>query len=293
MTDPMHQLLDKMQALMGKHRDAPVMLEAEPAPFTDEASKATPFPVLTDIVRRGEILAGEPPVAPQPVPDFTVEIAPPIEVTDSTPEAFTSTEQTGSFANVEVTPILTDIVWRDEALADVPPSVPQPAPDFAGEIALPVEVTDITETFTSTEQAEPFAAVDATPVLADIAWHGEVLADAPPFAPQPAPDTNAEIAHPAATADSIPAAFTSPEQAELLANSVATHVLGMIDGHLMYQVNTVMAQRLRRVMDDTLSTLLTQLALDIESIVREAVAEELARHGIRPADTPENPSNPV
>jgi len=67
----------------------------------------------------------------------------------------------------------------------------------------------------------------------------------------------------------------------------------MIDGHLMHEVNTVVAQRLRRVVDDTLSTLLTQLALDMESLVREAVVEELARHGIHPANTPENPSDPV
>lgn len=294
MTDPMHQLLDKMQALMGKHRDAPVMLEAEPAPSTDGASKATPFPVLTDIVRRGEILADEPPIAPQPTPDFTAEIAPPVEVTDNIPKAFTRTEQAGSFATVDVTPILTDIVWRGEALAEASPNAPQPA-DFTTEIAPPVEVTDnIPEAFTRTEQADPFAAGVATPVLTDIEWHGEVLAEVLPNAPQPdAPDTTAEIAHLAEMADSIPTAFTSPEQAELLANSVATHVLGMIDGHLMYQVNTVMAQRLRRVVDDTLSTLLTQVALDIESIVREAVAEELARHGIRPADSPETPSNPV
>ena len=354
MTDPMHQLLGKMQALMGKHRDAPVMLETEPAPATDEAPRATPFPVLTDIVRRAETLADVSPVAPQPEPDFTLETAPPVEVTDSTPEAFTSneqteafaavdampvltdivwhgevlaeaspnalqpapgftaeivppvevtdsipeaftrTEQTGSFATVNVTPILADIVWQGEVLADAPPVAPQPAPDFTMEIAPPVEVTDnIPEAFTSPEQAEPVAATLAMPVATDIEWHGEVLEVSPNASQPAAPDTTAEIAHLAATADSIPQAFTTPEQAELLANSVATHVLGMIDGHLMYQVNTVMAQRLRRVVDDTLSTLLTQLALDIESIVREAVAEELARHGIRPADTPENPSNPV
>ncbi|GEP29198.1 hypothetical protein TPL01_03360 [Sulfuriferula plumbiphila] len=233
----MHQLLDKMQALMGKHRDAPVMLEAEPAPLpsTDGVSEATPFPVLTDIVRRGEILADAPPVTPQPLSDFTAEIASPAGVTVNFPEAFTRTGQSG-----------------------------------------------------------PFTAALATPVLTDIVRYGEVLAETSPDALQAtAPGTPAQIAHLAATADGIPEAFTSPEQAELLATAVATHVLGMIDGHLMYEVNTVMAQRLRRVVDDTLSTLLTQLALDIESIVREAVAEELARHGIHPANTPENPSNPV
>ncbi len=295
MTDPMHQLLDKMQALMGKHRDAPVMLEAEPAPSTSGASEATPFPVLTDIVRRGETLADVPPVASQATPDFTVEIAPPVEVTDSTPEAFTSPEQAEAFAAVDATPVLTDIVWRGEVLAEISPGVPQPELDATAEISTPVEVADNIPTgFASPEHAESFAAAVAMPVLIDLAGHDKGLTEVSPDAPQPAAsDTTAEIAHLAEAADSIPKAFTNPEQAELLATAVATHVLGMIDGHLLHEVNTVMAQRLRRVVDDTLSTLLTQLALDIESIVREAVAEELARHGIHPADTPENPSNPV
>lgn len=180
MADPTDQLLDKMQALMGKHRDAPVMLEAEAetdadaAISMDDLRAANPFPVLTDIVRRGDALAGvaSAPASPE-VPDSAAACPPVIET----------------------------------------------------------------------------------------------------FAPVPA--------------------LTSSEQAEQLAAAVATHVLGMLDGHLEHAVNTVIAQRLRRVVDETLSTLLTGLALDMEAIVREAVSAELARHGIRPADTPETPSNPV
>lgn len=266
MTDPMHQLLDKMQALMGKHRDAPVMLEAEPAfpPSIDAASEAIPFPVLTDIVRRGESLADDPPAVPQPAPDFTAEIAAPVEVTVHIPETFTSTgQQTEPFAPVAATPVLTQIVWRGEVLAEVSPGVAQPPPDATPGIF--VEPDNIADELTSADNAVQPAA----------------------------PDPSAEIAPLAEAADSTPAAFTSPEQAELLATAVATHVLGMIDGHIMHEVNTLMAQRLRRVVDDTLSTTLTQLALDIESIVREAVADELARHGIPPAHPPENPPNPV
>jgi len=265
MTDPMHQLLDKMQALMGKHRDAPVMLEAEPAfpPSIDAASEAIPFPVLTDIVRRGETLADDPPVIPQPAPDFTAEIAAPVEATVHIPETFTGTGQTEPFVPVAATPVLTEIVWRSEVLAEVSPGVAQPPPDATPGIS--AEPDNIADELTSANHAVQPAA----------------------------PDPSAEIAHLAEAADSTPAAFTNPEQAELLATAVATHVLGMIDGHIMHEVNTLMAQRLRRVVDDTLSTTLTQLALDIESIVREAVAGELARHGIHPADTPENPSNPV
>lgn len=179
MADTTGHLLDKMQALMGKHRDAPVVFEtqtdADAAIAMDDLREANPFPVLTDIVRRGEILA-------ETAPD----------------------------------PVSSDV------------------PDIATECI-------------------------------------------------PAFETGAPV----------PAALTSAEQAEQLASAVATHVLGMLDGHLEHAVNTVIAQRLRRVVDDTLSTLLTELALDMEAIVREAVAEELARHGIRPATPPEPPSNPV
>ena len=179
MADPTDQLLDKMQALMGKHRDAPVMFETatetDASVPLDDVRDTTPFPVLTDIVRRGEIL--------------------------------------------------------DDIPAD-------PAPPDAPGIALDA----------------PSALAAGTPV---------------------------------------PAALANLEQAEQLATAVATHVLGMLDGHLEHAVNTVIAQRLRRVVDETLSTLLTELALDMEAIVREAVSAELARHGIHPADTPEPPSNPV
>lgn len=181
MADPTDQLLDKMQALMGKHRDAPLMLgaeaetDADAAISMDDLRAANPFPVLTDIVRRGDALA-------------------------------------------------------DAAPAPASPEVPD-------------------------------SAAERTPAIE---------AGAP-----------------------VPAALTSSEQAEQLATAVATHVLGMLDGHLEHAVNTVIAQRLRRVVDETLSTLLTELALDMEAIVREAVSAELARHGIHPADTPEPPSNPV
>lgn len=181
MADSTDQLLDKMQALIGKHRDAPstpeteAKTDADAAISMDDLRAADPFPVLTDIVRRGDALAN---TAPAP----------------TSPEAPDST-------------------------AEHPPVAP------AGALA--------------------------------------------------------------------PAALTSSEQAEQLATAVATHVLGMLDGHLEHTVNTVIAQRLRRVVDETLSTLLTELALDMEAIVREAVSAELARHGIRPADTPETPSNPV
>ena len=177
MNDPTDHLLDKMQALMGKHRDAPL---APPETAHDNTAidahrvAAAPFPVLTDIVRRGEFAAD---AAAEPVHD------------DATPD-----------------------------------------------------------------QAAPQAT--------------------------PAPDM-------------APAALSSPEQAEQLASAVAAHVLGMLDGHFEHQVNTIIAQRLRRVIDDSLSTLLTQLALDTESIVRDAVQQELARHGIHPAEPPEMPVNPV
>jgi hypothetical protein len=177
MNDPTDHLLDKMQALMGKHRDASL---AQPE-STHEAAQgdtrsiaATPFPVLTDIVRRGDFAAD---AAIAPVHD------------DAAPEP--------------VSPQITTL-------------------------------------------SEP-----------------------------PAP------------------ALSSPEQAEQLASAVAAHVLGMLDGHFEHQVNTVITQRLRRVIDDSLSTLLTQLALDTESIVRDAVQQELARHGIHPSTPPETPANPV
>lgn len=177
MNDPTDHLLDKMQALMGKHRDAP-LAQPEGAHETTRGDAnpiaATPFPVLTDIVRRGEFAA-----------DAVIE------------------------------PV------QDDA-------APEPA-------ALQV-------------------------------------------APAPEP---------------LPPALSSPEQAEQLASAVAAHVLGMLDGHFEHQVNTVVSQRLRRVIDDSLSTLLTQLALDTESIVRDAVQQELARHGIHPATPPETPANPV
>jgi hypothetical protein len=177
MNDPTDHLLDKMQALMGKHRDASL---AQPESMHEAAQgdtrsiAATPFPVLTDIVRRGDFAAD-------------AAIAP---------------------------------VHDDAALEPVSPQI--------------------------TTLSEP-----------------------------PAP------------------ALSSPEQAEQLASAVAAHVLGMLDGHFEHQVNTVITQRLRRVIDDSLSTLLTQLALDTESIVRDAVQQELARHGIHPSTPPETPANPV
>ena len=269
MTDPMHQLLDKMQTLMGKHRDAPVKLETEPAspPPTEAVAEATPFPVLTDIVRRGEIIADLPSSAPQPHPDFTEEITPPRLADEpvNIPESFIQTEPVDSYAIV-ATPVLTDIVWRGEVLPDVSPDDTQVTPDTIEEISEPAEATD--------NSTSEFISPEHTPQAET-------------------PDASVEITHLVVPTDNIPEAFTSPELAELLATSVATHVLGMIDGHLMHEVNTVVAQRLRRVVDDTLSTLLTQLALDMESLVREAVVEELARHGIHPANTPENPSDPV
>ena len=269
MTDPMHQLLDKMQTLMGKHRDAPVKLETEPAspPPTEAVAEATPFPVLTDIVRRGEIIADLPSSAPQPHPDSTEEITPPLlaDETVNIPESFIQTEPAESYAIV-ATPVLTDIVWRGEVLPDVSPDDTQTTPDTIEEISEPAEATD--------NSTSEFISPEHTPQAET-------------------PDASVEITRLVVPTDNIPEAFTSPELAELLATSVATHVLGMIDGHLMHEVNTVVAQRLRRVVDETLSTLLTQLALDMESLVREAVVEELARHGIHPANTPENPSDPV
>ncbi|GBL46043.1 hypothetical protein SFMTTN_1855 [Sulfuriferula multivorans] len=327
MTDPMHQLLDKMQTLMGKHRDAPVKLETEPAspPPAEAVAEATPFPVLTDIVRRGEIIADLPSSAPQPLPDFTEEItAPrPEDETVNIPEAFIQTEQDDSYAIV-ATPVLTDIVWRGELLLDAPPDDTQATPDTIEEIPEPAEATDnlLLDAPPDDTQATPDT-IEEIPEPAEAT--DNLLLDAPPDdtqaapetieeIPEPAeatdnstsefispehapqaetPDASVEITHLVVPTDNIPEAFTSPELAELLATSVATHVLGMIDGHLMHEVNTVVAQRLRRVVDETLSTLLTQLALDMESLVREAVVEELARHGIHPANTPGNPSNPV
>lgn len=267
MTDPMHQLLDKMQTLMGKHRDAPVKLETEPAslpPAEAVAEAATPFPVLTDIVRRGEIIADLPSSAPQPE---EITAPRPADETVNIPEAFIQTEPSDSYASV-ATPVLTDIVWRGDVFPYVSPGDTQASPQTIEEIPEPAEATDnSTSEFISPEQA--------------------------PQAETPDADASVEITHLVVPTDNIPEAFTSPELAELLATSVATHVLGMIDGHLMHEVNTVVAQRLRRVVDETLSTLLTQLALDMESLVREAVVEELARHGIHPANPPENPSDPV
>jgi hypothetical protein len=131
------------------------------------------------------------------------------------------------------------------------------------------------------------------PVLTDIVRRGDFAADA---AIEPAHgDAAPEPVSPQITTLSEPLApaLSSPEQAEQLANAVAVHVLGMLDGHFEHQINTVIAQRLRRVIDDSLSTLLTQLALDTESIVRDAVQQELARHGIHPSAPPETPANPV
>lgn len=299
MTDPMHQLLDKMQTLMGKHRDAPVKLETEPAslpPAEAVAEAATPFPVLTDIVRRGEIIADPLSSAPQPHPDFTEEItAPRLEdETVNIPEAFIQTEPSDSYARV-ATPVLTDIVWRGDVFPSVLPGATQAAPETIEEISEPAEATDnlLLDASPGATQATPDT-IEEIPEPAEATDNSTREFISPEHAPQAAtPDASVEITHLVVPSDNIPEAFTSPELAELLATSVATHVLGMIDGHLMHEVNTVVAQRLRRVVDETLSTLLTQLALDMESLVREAVVEELARHGIHPANTPGNPSNPV
>ncbi len=149
----------------------------------------------------------------------------------------------------------------------------------------PLAPTETTHDNTAMD-AHPVAAAPF-PVLTDIVRRGEFAADA---AAEPAhDDATRDQAAPQAT----PAALSSPEQAEQLASAVAAHVLGMLDGHFEHQVNTIIAQRLRRVIDDSLSTLLTQLALDTESIVRDAVQQELARHGIHPAEPPEMPVNPV
>ena len=301
MTDPMHQLLDKMQTLMGKHRDAPVKLETEPAslpPAEAVAEAATPFPVLTDIVRRGEIIADPPSSAPQPHPDFTEEItAPRLEdETVNIPEAFIETELSDSYASV-ATPVLTDIVWRGDVFPYVSPGDTQASPQTIEEISEPAEATDnlLLDASPDATQATPDT-IEEIPEPAEATDNSTSEFISPEHAPQaetPDADASMKITHLVVPTDNIPEAFTSPELAELLATSVATHVLGMIDGHLMHEVNTVVAQRLRRVVDETLSTLLTQLALDMESLVREAVVEELARHGIHPANTPGNPSNPV
>jgi len=290
MTDPMHQLLDKMQNLMGKHRDAPVMHEAEPAaPPTGNVSEATPFPVLTDIVRRGEIIADAPSPTTQPAPDFADEGS--ARLTEEMvyiPESFTPLEQTDPYP-VDTPPVLTDIVWRSE---DPLPSV----------------TTDATQTASDIIEDSAVAIEAAHPDTHDFPHPEGLPADAPEESPHltaptvdissplplvDVPFTPVEITHLTAPIEEHPKPFTSPEQAELLATSVATHVLGMIDGYLMHEVNTVVAQRLRRVVDDTLSTVLTQLAIDMESLVRAAVGEELARHGIRPANPTEKPPNPV
>lgn len=176
MAEPTDQLLDKMQALIGRHRDAPVIpsagSEADAPVSRQDVREENSFPVLTDIVRRGE----------NPVD-----------------------------------------------------AVPVPAPVILPEI----------------------------PQISGVG------------------------------ASDIPSAWANAEQAEQLATAVATHVLGMLDGHLEYAVNTVIAQRLRRVVDDTMSTLLTELAFDLETIVREAVTDELARHGIRAVNATEKSSSPV
>lgn len=119
------------------------------------------------------------------------------------------------------------------------------------------------------------------PVLTDIVRRGEIVADEqrPSALASPTPE--------------MPAAYATAAQARALAAAVALQVQDMLDEHLAYQVETVVAPRLRQAMDDTLSTLFIQLALDTESIVRDAVARELARHGIHAPDTPENPGNPV
>ncbi|MHB1333013.1 MAG: hypothetical protein ACYCY1_10485 [Sulfuriferula sp.] len=296
MTDPMHQLLDKMQNLMGKHRDAPVMHEheTEPAslPSTDDVSEATPFPVLTDIVRRGEIIADAPSPTTQPAPDFADEGS--THLTEEMvyiPESFTPLEQTDPYP-VDTPPVLTDIVWRSEdPLPSVATDATQTAPDIIEDSTVAIE--------TAHPDTHDFPPPEGLP--ADVADSPEenphftapAIDIASPLPLVDVPSTPVEITHLTAPIEDHPRPFTSPEQAELLATSVATHVLGMIDGYLMHEVNTVVAQRLRRVVDDALSTLLTQLALDMESLVREAVVEELARHGIRPANPTEKPSNPV
>lgn len=290
MTDPMHQLLDKMQNLMGKHRDAPGMHETEAVstPATENTPEVIPFPVLTDIVRRGEFIADAPSLGPQADPDLVNE--------DSTgemlpiPESFTHIEQDEPYPAI-ATPVLTDIVWRSETCPDITADESQIKSDFMRDNADAFEaVQPIAPEFSTPEGLQD----DALPTPEEEV-HLTVLSDeaSNPPALIEAPFTSVEITHLTTPIEDHAKPFNSPEQAELLATSVATHVLGMIDGHLMHEVNTVVAQRLRRVVDDTLSALLTQLALDMESLVQEAVAEELARHGIHPANTTENPSNPV
>ncbi|MHB1173656.1 MAG: hypothetical protein ACYCZJ_00830 [Sulfuriferula sp.] len=293
MTDPMHQLLDKMQNLMGKHRDAPVMHETEPAaPSTGNVSEATPFPVLTDIVRRGEIIADAPSSTTQPAPDFADAGSTRLteEMVDI-PESFTPEEQTDPYPAV-APPVLTDIVWRNEdPLSCVATDATQTAPDIIEDSAAAIEAAHPdTHDFPQPEglPADVADAPEENPHLT-----APTVDISSPLPPVDVPFTPVEITHLTAPIEEHPKPFTSPEQAELLATSVATHVLGMIDGYLMHEVNTVVAQRLRRVVDDALSTLLTQLALDMESLVREAVVEELARHGIRRANPAEKPPNPV
>ena len=290
MTDPMHQLLDKMQNLMGKHRDAPGMHETEPVsiPVTENVSEAIPFPVLTDIVRRGEIITDVHPPVPQPAPGLVNEGS--TEEMVHIPESFIHTEQTEPYPAI-ATPVLTDIVWRSETRLHITADDTQITSDFIKDNADAVTAAQpVIEEFSKPEDLQD----DALPTPEEEVYLA-VLNDQASNAPASieAPFASIEITHLTTPIEDHAKPLNSPEQAELLATSVATHVLGMIDGYLMHEVNTVVAQRLRRVVDDTLSALLTQLALDMESLVQEAVAEELARHGIRPANTTENPPNPV
>ena len=241
MTDPMHQLLDKMQNLMGKHRDAPMMHETEPAsaPSAGNVAGATPVPVLTDIVRRGEIIADAP---SQPAPDFADEDS--TRLTEEMvyiPESFTPLEQTDPYP-VVAPPVLTDIVWRSEdPLPSVVTDATQTTPDIIEESAASIEAAH--------PAPHDFPQPEGLP--ADVADTPEenphfTAPDIDIASPLPlvdVPSTPVEITHLTAPIEDHPRPFTSPEQAELLATSVATHVLGMIDGYLMHEVNTVVDRK--------------------------------------------------
>jgi len=134
-----------------------------------------------------------------------------------------------------------------------------PAPDPAPEQTpppgawLPV-LTDVIERGTPPAMAVP-APVTAT------------AAPAEPALPAAAPATPAPLSEPEAPAAAVPPAVVTDTLAEQLMSELAPRLSEVMEKQV--------AAELRRNLDQTVATLLSQLDVNVREIVREAVAEKL------------------
>ena len=124
------------------------------------------------------------------------------------------------------------------------------------------------------------------PVLTDVIERGTPPAMAVP-APVTAPAAHAEPALPT-TAPATPASPPGESEAPAVSPAVVTDTLAeQLMSELAPRLSEVMekqvAAELRRNLDQTVATLLSQLDVNVREIVRDAVAEKL-KHGRDPSD---------